>query len=93
MLPAVISRRFCYDARGNQTHRYVGSSLTRRVDYTIFDKPHTIWSNQGESRFSYDAAQKLVKRIDKKAGGDTVTYYVVTLTILLQHMDKTPLSF
>ncbi|MEO3678411.1 chitobiase/beta-hexosaminidase C-terminal domain-containing protein [Rheinheimera sp. FR7-31] len=70
------TRRFCYDARGNQTHRYVGSSLTRRVDYTAFDKPHTIWSNQGESRFSYDATEKLVKRIDKKAGGDMVTYYV-----------------
>ncbi|WP_166839023.1 RHS repeat-associated core domain-containing protein [Rheinheimera pleomorphica] len=70
------TRRFCYDARGNQTHRYVGSSLTRRVDYTAFDKPHTIWSNQGESRFSYDATEKLVKRTDKKAGGDMVTYYV-----------------
>lgn len=70
------TRRFCYDARGNQTHRYVGSSLTRRVDYTAFDKPHTIWSNQGESRFNYDASEKLVKRVDKKAGGDMVTYYV-----------------
>ncbi|MCS4308915.1 RHS repeat-associated protein [Rheinheimera pacifica] len=70
------TRRFCYDARGNQTHRYAGSSLTRRVDYTAFDKPHTIWSNQGESRFNYDATEKLVKRIDKKAGGDMVTYYV-----------------
>jgi RHS repeat-associated protein len=70
------TRRFCYDARGNQTHRYVSSSLTRRVDYTAFDKPHTIWSNQGESRFNYDATEKLVKRVDKKAGGDMVTYYV-----------------
>lgn len=70
------TRRFCYDARGNQTHRYVGSSLTRRVDYTAFDKPHTIWSNQGESRFNYDASEKQVKRTDKKAGGDRVTYYV-----------------
>ena len=70
------TRRFCYDARGNQTQRYAGSSLTRRVDYTAFDKPHTIWSNQGESRFSYDATEKLVKRTDKKAGGDMVTYYV-----------------
>ena len=42
----------------------------------MFDKPHTIWSNQGESRFNYDATEKLVKRTDKKAGGDMVTYYV-----------------
>lgn len=46
------------------------------MDYTPFDKPHTIWSSQGESRFSYDASEKLVKRTDKKAGGDMVTYYV-----------------
>jgi RHS repeat-associated protein len=80
----INTQSFCYDARGNQTKRYNSSTLTRSVDYALFDKPLTIWSSQGESRFEYDASEMMVKRIDKKSTGDTTTYYVGGHEVILQ---------
>jgi RHS repeat-associated protein len=63
---------------------FVGSTLKRRVGYSLFDKPLTIWSSQGESRFEYDASEERAKRIDIKSGGNTTTYYLGNNEVIIQ---------
>lgn len=68
--------RYCYDSRGNQTHSYEDGVMTRQVSYTGFDKPASIWSQEGQTWFKYGVDNARIRRIDTDSEGSTTTYYV-----------------
>ena len=72
---------YCYDANGNQTHRYDGTVLTRSIDYTSFDKASLITSETQTSAFHYDGSRARYKRVDTVDGQATTTWYVGNLEI------------
>ncbi|RUO18180.1 hypothetical protein CWE08_11890 [Aliidiomarina iranensis] len=82
--PHAVSRigtqRYCYDAMGNQTHQYQGSTLVRRIHYNAIGKARRIQSFTSESEsgrsagiteFMYDASRNQVRRTSTEQGKTT----------------------
>jgi RHS repeat-associated protein len=74
--------RYCYDNKGNQTKSYLNGKLTRTVEYTGYDKPSEIKSDEGMTLFMYDAGHKRFKRIDRLNDKNTTTYYLGNVEIV-----------
>ena len=70
------SINYCYDSKGNQTHRYDNGINTREVAYTGYDKPSMIKSQEAETQFNYDTDHQRFKRVDIDDEGTRTTYYV-----------------
>ncbi len=74
-LTAVGTKSYCYDKRGNQTHTYSSSVVSREVQYSHFDKPLSIESSAETTDFQYDTNRNRIKRIDTKSAVSSTTYY------------------
>jgi RHS repeat-associated protein len=82
-LTSIGSRyRYCYDDRGNQLEARENGILTRRVNYTSYDKPSLIWSLNGESKFFYGADRARFKRIDRVNGDIKTTHFIGSVEVV-----------
>jgi RHS repeat-associated protein len=77
--------RYCYDSRGNQLEARENSTLTRRVEFTSYDKPSLIWSLNGESEFYYGADLSRFKRVDRINGEVKTTKFVGAVEIVTEN--------
>lgn len=66
-----------YDASGNVT-----SGAGRTVEYTVFDKPHTISKSGNIARFAYGPDRDRFKQVTTVNGNTVTKYYVAGLEIL-----------
>ncbi len=76
-----LTRRYDYDARGNQIRRLDASgSEVDAFSYTAFDKPRLLSRNQGQnwSSFLYDESRGVLLREDVGTGPSesSITYFV-----------------
>ena len=68
---------YCYDANGNQTKAYDGTTQTRQVQYTAFDKPRQITGGGETTSFAYDTNRNRYKRVHVDASNkETTSFYV-----------------
>ncbi len=70
------THKYCYDNRGNQIGAYVNGLQSRSVDFTVYDKPSRIWSDEAVTEFSYDATFNRFRRTDDTGSSSSKSYYI-----------------
>ncbi len=72
---------YCYDNNGNQISRGVAGNWSRQIEYTAFDKPELIVSENDMTRFYYDTNNTRYLRVDGQ-NGNKKTYYVGNVEVI-----------
>jgi RHS repeat-associated protein len=80
---------YCYDANGNQTHRFTNGTQTRRITYSAFDKPLTIEAGGERTTFAYDTSRNRYKRHTTANGDTTTLYYIGNVEVVQVNGERT----
>ncbi|MCJ8268085.1 MAG: hypothetical protein MJK04_01655, partial [Psychrosphaera sp.] len=83
-LTRVGNLSYQYDANGNQTQAFDGTTQTRDVTYSHFDKPTEIDAyTNGTTDFIYGPSRSRYQRTDTVNNETTVTYYIGNVEVVI----------